>query len=197
MILNTQITSGNSEIDEMFGHFSRGQLYVLAGRPMMGKMPLMLNIASVCSTDVPTLFFNLDLSQDNLKKMYNLGFTDVFDDLRYFEEAEFDRLLLHKDYALVVVNYLQLLASGSKHNLAYLKKMAKKNNTCIVLILQLDRTCETRQDSKPSLADVKRMFQDSEPLLKYTDGIIGVYNINREIKYNAEQLKTIQLIKLS
>lgn len=95
------------------------------------------------------------------------------------------------------VNYLQLLPSENKFDLDYFKKMAQKNNTCIVLILQLDRTSETRQDSKPNLADVKQMFQDSEQLLKYTDGIIGVFNTNREIKNNAEQLKTIELIKLS
>ena len=41
------------------------------------------------------------------------------------------------------------------------------------------------------------MFQDSEQLMQYTDGIIGVYNKNRTLKYNAEKLKTIELINLS
>ena len=35
--------------------------------------------------------------------------------------------------------------------------MPQKNNTCIVLVLQLDRTFETRQESKLGLADVKQM----------------------------------------
>jgi replicative DNA helicase len=195
--MKTQITSGNSEIDEKFGHFAPGQLFVLASRPMMGKMPLMLSIASACSADIPTLFFNLDLSKDSLNKQYDLGFIDVFDDSSYLVDTEFSKLLSQKDYALVVINYLQLLPSENKFDLDYLKKMAQKNNTCIVLILQLDRTSETRKDSKPNLTDVKQMFQDSEELLKYTDGVIGVFNTNREIKYNDEQLKTIELIKLS
>jgi replicative DNA helicase len=191
------ITSGNSEIDEIFGYFSPGQFYVLAGRPMMGKMPLMLSIASACSAAVPTLFFNLDLPRGNLKKQYNIGFVDLFDDSSLLTETEFSKLLIQKKYALIVINYLQLLPSEIKANIRFFKKMAQKNNTCIVLISQLDKTCEERLDSRPSLADVKRMFQDSEQLLKYTDGIIGVYNTNKSLNYNSEKPKTIELINLS
>lgn len=155
--MKIQITSGNSEIDEKFGHFATGQLFVLAGRPMMGKMPLMLSIASACSADIPTLFFNLDLPKDSLNKKYDLGFIDVFDDSSYLIDTEFTKLLSQKDYALVVINYLQLLPSENKLDLDYFKKMPQKNNTCIVLVLQLDRTFETRQESKLGLADVKQM----------------------------------------
>jgi replicative DNA helicase len=191
------ITSGNTEIDKQFGNFVPGQLYVLAGRPMMGKMPLMLNIASACSADVPILFFNLDMSKSSLEKQYDIGFTDVFDDTSLLTETEFSKLLFQKNYALVVVNYLQLLPSDKKLNLIFFKKIAKKNNTCIVLIMQLDRISEYRQDSKPIFTDVERMFRNDEQILLHTDGIIGVHNTNRAFKYNAEKLKTIELIRLS
>jgi hypothetical protein len=195
--MNKKITSGNTEIDKKFACFAPGQLFVLAGRPMIGKMAFMLSIASACSADVPTLFFNLDLYKDNLENQNNLGFTDVFDNPSYLLKTEFSKLLLQKEYALVVVNYIQLLPSISELNMAYFKEMAIENNTCIVLILQLDRTCEERTDSKPRLADVKRMFRYSEQFLKYTDGIIGVYNINRDSNTTADKLQTIELVRLA
>jgi replicative DNA helicase len=191
------ITSGNAEIDEKFGNFAPGQLYVFAGRPMMGKMPFMLNIASRCSADVPALVFNLDLSKETLRKKYNTGFSDVFDDSNLLTETEFSRLFSQKKYALVVLNYLQLLPSDKKIDFSFFKKMAQRNNTCIVLILQLDITCEKRHDSKPNLADVRLMVDGDKQLAQHTDGIIGVFNRIRALTYTAEELKMIELIKLS
>jgi replicative DNA helicase len=191
------ITSGNSEIDKQFGNFAPGNLYVLAGRPMMGKMPFMLNIASRCPADVPTLFFNLDLPKETLRKNYNTGFSDVFDDSSLLTETEFSRLFFQKNYALVVINYLQLLQSDKKLDFSFFKEMAQRNNTCIVLILQLDGTYEKRQDTKPTLADVRLMIDDDKQLLQHTDGIIGAFNTIRALNYNAEELKMIELTRLS
>lgn len=190
------ISSGKPEVDEKFGNFEPGQLYVLAGRPMMGKAALMINVTAAISEQAPSLYFCLDISKNRLEKKFNLAQIEVVDDLLLLSEKRFNKLLQLNTYAVVVIDYLQLLPT-EMNKLSFFKEMAKEYNTCIVLVSQLDRTCELREDSKPTLDDVKRMFRDQEQLMQQTDGILGVYNTNRFTQEEKEKFNTVELIPLT
>ena len=66
------VTSGFSNLDSLTQGFQKSDLIIIAGRPSMGKTALSLNIAlnSIKLTQVPILFFSLEMSKTQL--MYRI-----------------------------------------------------------------------------------------------------------------------------
>lgn len=66
------LSSGFPTLDSLTQGFQKSDLIIIAGRPSMGKTALSLNIAlnSIKSTQVPVLFFSLEMSKTQL--MYRL-----------------------------------------------------------------------------------------------------------------------------
>jgi len=63
------VLTGFGDIDNKLGCLRRGDLYIIAGRPSMGKTALALNIAgNVASRGIPVHFFSLEMSADQLRR---------------------------------------------------------------------------------------------------------------------------------
>jgi replicative DNA helicase len=68
----TGVASGFIDLDKMTGGFNPGEMIVIAARPSIGKSSLAMNIAEFATlpnankTPVPTLFFSLEMSADQL-----------------------------------------------------------------------------------------------------------------------------------
>lgn len=60
------IKTGLKWIDEKIGGLYSGRLYILAGRPAMGKTALALNFADNISKDTPVLFLSLEMPRSEL-----------------------------------------------------------------------------------------------------------------------------------
>ena len=61
-LTETGVKTGFRELDEIVGVMKPGEMYVLAGRPGMGKSTLALNIAAHVSKTQPTLVASLEMS---------------------------------------------------------------------------------------------------------------------------------------
>jgi len=194
---SSKISSRNIGLDTKFGSFAPGQLFVLAGRPMMGKRDLMLKIAAAISDNFPVLFYSLDSSRETLEKHYDLAKIEVDSTMCDLTKKRLTWLFRFRKYTVLIVNYIQLLPVNMIQDLHFFKEFAKENNTCIVLISQLDRTCEQREDQRPTLEDVKLMFRDHEQLMLQTDGIFGVYNTNRFEQDSHAKLASVELIQFT
>ena len=64
----TGVPSGFEKLDQLTAGFQNGDLVIIAGRPSMGKTALALNIArnAAIAGDVPTAFFSLEMSKEQL-----------------------------------------------------------------------------------------------------------------------------------
>lgn len=184
---------------KMVNHFSgRGAVYV--GSLEMSDMQMMHRLVSQhTSLDKTAIYKNFpesmdfELDQDMLfTGIANIGKKDIYIDDRYdlsvnkiWREC---RKLQKKHGSLsgVFVDYLTLMKSETKferrdlevgHMTISLKAMSKEFNCPVVMLLQLNRGLESRQDKRPMPSDSR----DSGAIEQDVDSFIGLY---RDSVYN-------------
>ncbi len=129
--------------------------------------------------------------------------------------AKTRRLCAKKRLGVVAIDYLQLLAGGKGDNRTQeigsitrrLKQLAREIGAPVVLLSQLSRSCESREDKRPRLSDLREsgdIEQDADVVLfLYRD---EVYSRNTEDRGIAEiivakqrngPLSTVRLVFLA
>jgi hypothetical protein len=167
-----------------------GKLILLAARPGMGKTNVLTKTAATVSLNRPVLYLSLDYQKEKLALKYDLGNSEILDDLNLsFEQLQ--TLLSAKPYALLVVSYTQLLSKDMDLTLQTFKQLAVSNNLCVVLSMQLDRNCDMRPPSErtPCLQDVERMIKNKDEL-QFIDHVLTLRS-----KLNTESIEDNSFIK--
>lgn len=83
------IKSGLRDLDGVLGGFKPGKLYIVAGRPGMGKSALAMCFANACATAKnPVAFFSLEMPAEELVNRQIASSTGI--DLSQLETARFD-----------------------------------------------------------------------------------------------------------
>ena len=188
------IETGYKNIDNITGVLS--DLICIASRPTVGKETLILNIVSnVIKQQIPTLIFSLDNSRGliknrimNVESTISSNFVETARNLLSLEEklyicdnilniSDIERkavkLKLKKDIGLIVIDYLQLIKSDTtiEDTIKRLKALAKELNIPIIVLSQLSKELESREDKRPVLSDLK----NSSAIVNYADTIMFVY----------------------
>jgi replicative DNA helicase len=216
------ITTGSEKVDMASGGLVEGDLWIIAGRPSMGKSAVACNwMLNQAKLGIPTLLFSLEmrkeliteriisistgipltnirlglLNQDQLNKIseiitlikpYKIFIDPTFDaNIRYVSSTIRRYVKLH-GIKVVYLDYIQLLAernADATHTLGAISRELKilsheLNVTCVVLS-QLSRAVELRDNKRPLLADLRQ----SGNLEEDADVVIGLY---RDEKYNYE-----------
>lgn len=96
---------------------------------------------------------------------------------------------LENDLGLVIIDYLQLMSGGSKRTDSRqqeisdisrsLKALAREINAPVIALSQLSRACETRQDHRPILSDLR----ESGAIEQDADVVMFIY---RDDYYNKD-----------
>lgn len=193
------IRTGFPELDEMLCGLDGGGLYVVAGRPAMGKTAFALTTAvNVALQGLPVLFFTLEMSHHQLQNRLLARFSKVsmkeqrsgmpyggFEKLTLAQEKISDLPLdiedisgqtaaqisararqdmLRKRYKMIVIDHLAIVKDPQYVNnkvqalaqtTAEFKSLAKSLDVPVLLLHQLNRSVETRDDKRPSLADLR------------------------------------------
>ena len=212
------IPTGFSDLDRALGGLAPGALYVVAGRPGMGKTALATNIAwNAASRGVPVSFFSLEMPDSELALRVAAAESGVSSERARrgaIESAEASDLMraaqrirdrkLFIDQrggitiaqlvararrqkrrhatALIVIDYLQLLAGGGRSAAAGrvqeiteittgLKALAKELEVPIIALSQLSRQVEQRENKRPQLSDLR----ESGSIEQDADAVIFVY----------------------
>lgn len=221
------VATGFKDLDNILdGGLQKGCLYVLAGRPSMGKTGMAISmIDHICLKNYRTAaYFSLEVSRRQIVdrilalkaeiKPYKLrtGEIDGEDWRRIAKAAETiaDAKLIvddtssidvesirskcneirkdNKDLDVIFVDYLQLMSEsdtyGSREGelskiVTSLKELAVELDRPIVVLSQLSRVVEYREDRRPILSDLK----DSESLVHLADVIMFLY---RDEYYNRD-----------
>ena len=192
------VPTGFKSLDEKILGLENGEVYVIAGRPGMGKTVLAVNMAKniglsggkslFISLEMPVmqlvnrLFSSFGINHDTIRsgKLHNddwskltnatsqLMESGIFvDDTPALSANRIDaiaRKLFKKQGKMpIFLDYLQIMGSETSGNrfeevTAFsqkLKAIAKRHGVPVVLLSQLNRTCESRQDKRPETSDLR------------------------------------------
>lgn len=194
------IKSGFKWIDDKIGGFYGGRLYVLAGRPAMGKTALALNFADNISNDLPVLFLSMEMARSELAMRLIASRTNIGVDRQQSPQGLNDNdwqrltvaaqtlkskpLIIHdsgkadilqiktwcrrfkrtKGNFVLIIDYLGLMGMDKSitsrvHQIeeitTSLKALAKELEIPIILLSQLSRSVESRDDKRPLLSDLR------------------------------------------
>lgn len=209
------LRTGLSQLDRMTKGLMPGALYIVAGRPAMGKtafgLTLTVNLASVLKK---VLFFSLEMTTPELMKRVIARRSGVPVHSRKPEEGEMEKEKVQaaalwasnlsfsvddsagltasdiraraKRYKrkhgldAVVIDYLGMMAAEDKrankvHQVEEitqgLKRLAKELQVPVVLLCQLSRAVEGRDDKRPQLSDLR----DSGAIEQDADVVMFLY----------------------
>ncbi len=221
------VITGFTDLDYILDRgLQKGCLYVLAGRPSMGKTGMAINMVDyICFKQHRTvIYFSLEMSGKELTErvlafeaeidLYKLrsGRIDGDDWFRIARAAETmgnSRLIVNDtpainikkirekcldyrkdadDIAVVFIDYLQLISESDNNEFRRneiseivkdLKDLARELDRPIVVLSQVSRATEHRENHRPILSD----FFTSDAVIQYADVIMFLY---RDEYYNMD-----------
>lgn len=162
--------SAESPAVKLLSMLAPGELVLLGARPGQGKTLIGLDLAFESAKKGPSgWFFTLELNvSDLLDYMQTLGQSRsiVGDDFKFDNSDEvcaiyiIERLSAAKRGTVVVIDYLQILDQKREHpplavQVQSIKEFARDRGLIFVFISQIDRSVNTREQSLPSLSDVR------------------------------------------
>jgi replicative DNA helicase len=202
------ISTGLPTLDRFTGGMQAGQLWVIGGRPSMGKSAIAMQIAEHVSIDKPVAIYSLEMSKRqtaarSIRWHESLtGNRDkAIDHLSHLKMVIDDggkltpgllrlklrRIKRKQGLAVVVVDYMQLMSTTKPESRLQevsevsrsLKQMAKEFGCTIVAVCQLNRAAEQRTDKRPMMSDLR----ESGQLEQDADVVVMVH---REEYYNPQ-----------
>jgi replicative DNA helicase len=220
------VATGIKNLDLQIGGFQPQELVVLAARPSVGKTSLALNIAAYNAVRLEmsreqlaerVISSEASIESDKLRSGYLSqedwqALTQVSNKLSeaplYIDDtagltaleirAKAKRLAVTAKVELLIVDYLQLAASGEKVEsrvlevaqiTRMLKNLARELNVPIIVVSQLSRDIEKRDRKKPQLSDLREsgaIEQDADIVVfLYTDEGVDTSEVNTRTPTNA------------
>jgi len=207
-------SSGFRGIDDLIGGFCPGELYIIAGRPSMGKTGLAICIARNIGEKEAIGFFSIEMEETQILArllsietgIENYRFrtgrlmeSDILllsqvgqkvSALKIYVDdqaapnlleikAKCKRMVMEYGVKGIVIDYLGLVRAPQHERkdleIGYvtsgLKAMAKELGLYVILLCQLSRSVEKREDKRPELSDLR----DSGNIEQDADVVMFIY----------------------
>ena len=160
------LKTGYENLDNIIGGLNGGELITIAGRSSMGKSTLAHNIVNNLSTQTNSkiLFFTFDKCKNILKWIMTGKNVEIIEDCSFSIEDMRRICEETSSLSLVIIDCIQLVFGnkydGRRYEKGYrwideicyvyqqLKKMAIKLNIPVIVLSQLSRDLEEREDKK-------------------------------------------------
>lgn len=173
----------------------KNEVIVVGGRPAMGKTSFALSIAYnlAVKENRTVVYYSLKMSREQLTKRMSKGVGVISIPNLYIEDSfnitadEICGKSIEIDKAggvnLIIVDYVQLIGSGDKCECrqqeveeAYrkLKELSMKLNAPVMILSQLSRDVDWREDHHPKLSDLR----DFTAVEQCADTVILLYRDN-------------------
>jgi replicative DNA helicase len=173
------ISTGIQDVDAALkGGYRPGQLIVVGARPGMGKTAYALGLLEGAALQArAALMFSLEMDAEEIVARAAADdekFQVLQQTLIYFEDRVFAldqicatirRAVARNRVSLVVIDYLTLIETGDKRSnpaeavekiTRALKRLARQQGVAIVVLSQLNRDLEKRDDKRPKLSDLRQ-----------------------------------------
>ena len=180
-----------TNLDEITTAVKPSELTVIAARPAMGKTTFALRILQEAAANdkASAIYFTLNEKKDSVRQKLlsmqpDLNFENIFIEDAACSVVEIcDMCKKVKDehgLDFVVIDYLQLMGgtgkdTGRKEEVAeivrMLKNLAKEQGYAVILISELSRGPEEREDKRPRLSD----FGESSVIADEADTVMFLY----------------------
>lgn len=203
-----------ADLDRQLCGLEHGGLYVVAGRPAMGKSALGITIGlNVAQREKPVLFFSLEMSAEQIAHRVNARYANVqIYNQKTGRNIDFSALQVARDYlnnvpfsiveksgvtaewiaetakenarlnqpSLIIIDHLGIVAARDARTprvqqvgemTAIFKTLAKELHCPVILLHQLNRAVEGRDDKRPGLSDLR----DSGSVEQDADAVIMIY----------------------
>ena len=198
------IKTGFNELDKLIEGLKEGELITIAGRPAMGKTTLGICIANNISNQKESkkvLYFTLESKINYLNSKRTIDKNVIIvDDIYNIEDIRTKSIELSKqDISLIIIDYIQLVSTTSLKsnrkideamNIAReIKLLALELGIPIIVISQLSRSLEQREDKRPIIHDLA-----STGLENNSDKIIFLYSDGYYAPGYYIDIKDIELI---
>lgn len=190
------VKSGISHLDALLNGYQPGKLYVIAARPAMGKTAMGLTHAINASSGVgaKTLFFSLEMTHAEIQKRLILRYGANSEGLKNSQLYVDDKAGLSvaeitqrarrqkRKYGIdiIFIDYLGLIrATDTRAQMVHqigeitsrLKGLAKDLGVPVVLLCQLNRGVEGRDNKRPAMSDLR----DSGVIEQDADVVMFIY----------------------
>ena len=202
----------SENIDKITNNLKRGELITIAGRPGMYKTSLGISIVNSISkqTNEKILYVTLESSKDTLKKRFVGNNVQIVDDINDIEDIKSKCEEMSKQgLSLVVIDYMQVITTSNEFDNKleekfYISKLLKtltiELNIPVIVISQLTRSIEERENKRPTLHDTitTGLQQDSDKIIcLYCDNYYNNKSSNIVeliiVKNRNERLGTVKL----
>jgi replicative DNA helicase len=175
------------DLNVLLHGFIRGQMYILAGRPSMGKTAMAIDMAmSIAMDGHKVLFFSIESSE---REIYERVYKNVdgsrellqdsplfIDDMGGLSLGSINNYCVDLSPDLVVVDYIQLMSTSGKglqtdqigEVCSGLKNIAKESNCSVLVISQLNRRVDSAEEKRPQLYDLRasgNLEQDADVVM--------------------------------
>lgn len=165
---------------------SSGDLVFLGGRPASGKTMLALQIAQAVSLHVPTLFFSLEMTGEQLKaRIRKRRVSIAHSKLLICDDAGLtgneicgiiDQVSSDTKLGLIVVDYIQIVQGYGRSKteeigavVRELKALANELQVPVLLVAQLSREIDKRTAASEFAQPMMSDFADSAEIEKWAD----------------------------
>ena len=204
----TGVPTGFDMLDNLTTGLKPGNLIVAAARPRMGKTAFALAIAlnAALHAEIPVALFSFEYSRENLvKRLVSIWPTlvnaanGIFDVPIFINDSagisireikvEIGKIHPAHNIGLIIIDYLQLMRSDISHNTRdseiseicrTLKELARELNLPIVVLSQVSRKADYRDDHRPCLTDLP----NSSSIEPEADVVLFIY---RDEVYNESE----------
>lgn len=192
--LSTGIHTGLKQLDKAFNGFQRGGLYILAGRPGMGKTAFALNIArKTAMQGNSVLIFSLEMSDVSLNDRMTIGLSGV-DSQNYKsgrlapEEkvAAFDALEKLMSMPIYINQQAGITVQGM---IGEAKKLVRRNECDIVIIDYLQLIKSPSMGNRTRNDEVSAITRDLKLLaMDLNVPVILLSQLNREVERRPDKI---------
>lgn len=186
--LITGVTTGYHKLDEMTSGLQPSDLIILAARPGIGKTALALSIAmrAAILEGVPTVFFSLEMSKEQLLKRMLCAWGHV--NLNRFQkrllsDEERDKLYHAAHIIYQAPIYIDDTSNlSSKDLLNYCRRLKSVKNLGLVMVdyLQLLQVSGSIESQELKAADISRSLKGLAEELKLP--VVALSQLNRKVE---------------
>ena len=189
------IKTGLRDLDRLLGGFKKSDLIIVAGRPSMGKSSLTCQIAEHVSNKESVIIFSLEMSKRQIASRFlryhetkvtkSEAVAHLYSLKLHIDDrpavtiqhirSQCRRIKRQHGLSMIVVDYLQLMkGQGDNRNQEIgslsrgLKGLAKEFDIPVVVLSQLSRKVEERNDKRPIMSDLREsgeIEQDADIIL--------------------------------
>ena len=191
--LVTGVPTGYHRLDELTAGFQPSDLIIMAGRPSMGKTAFALNVAMRAAVihNVPTLFFSLEMSMDQLMQRLLCAWGKV--DLRnlrrgFLGDEDWSRLYDAANHLSPAPIYIDDTAAlGTLEMRARSRRLRGEKDIGLIVVdyLQLMRPSKRTDSREQEISDISRNLKALAKELNVP--VVALSQLNRKVEERADK----------